>query len=743
MKQCIFLFLFFIQSSLLLVAKSRETIFAIANVKKEPDTAYFNQQIFEFKENGDWSRLSKHYFFYMHGKNNIIVNGCKAEDVGRVLAGLKVTIKMQNGKTVNTPIPMPSVVDNARVKFEEGQLKLALSDAMSGMSLNIRDQVEVSLANPLNKNDVFKSVLVINYEEGQKVKAQGDTPKNQSNDSTCSLESPYFIPSAETENHWHSIGLIGGQHPLPILEKHTGWAIVYNYSNVDPVATYKRVWGKVNAGSISNQMVADHILPGISSIEDRSELIDTVQSKIQKLKREKIKVTEKFMADGHTAKARKEAVKQLGKIDESITFLNSIINPAYSAAPTSYLPYNVVPPYSNAKHVKRFAPTVRRDLLISVSNFHPYRDSFSLAISYNDNFMDNAQLFTSAFSGLLGNKAAPAEVKADSTKDVASLHAKKVSVCSPLDKFTLLRDDLKTYYMQKFKTEQLKLEEIEKGLSYIRQRLADTLLNIPNASEQAIIKRGQELADEQKKFTATSLSDYLNMVNDAAYWFGRISHYSYFDTKKIHIRNQDEINITLNRYRDGVLMTPQYEALRTYKTSGGFKLDFSVGLFGSALMDLSYAAVTTPFLDTLRFRDASGAVRTDTMGIDSTNRYKITKDGKGNFNIGPAVLMHFYWRTGIDINVGGTVGLSINQSGQPRYLLGGSLLLGRDSRWVISYGGSFGTVKALGTGLNEGDLVKSDKLNNNQVPLIDKWSSSWFFSVSFNFAGFSLGSGNK
>ncbi|RFS19482.1 hypothetical protein DVR12_22880 [Chitinophaga silvatica] len=731
MKQSILLLLFLLQSTFLL-AKSPVKEFTRITDDTIPD---FVSRELNYDANAKWLKYNGKYYFNYSQENNITITGMPENAVPTILKGLSIVHKIGNGHSEDSIIPIPEVGRHGAV-FKEGKFAIQLSSIISAANLKENDQFEVSLINPNKTDEGFKATFI--YRTKPKVET---TPKTEN--TNCDLVAPYFIPTAQTENYWRSQGQIGtGQHPHPILEKQTGWALVYNYSNVDPVAAYKRVWGKVNTGSVAIPMAkgnTSNSISGLTNVEDKNELNEKVNSKVQELEKEKIKVTEKYMVAGHTSKARKEAVKELGKIDESISFLKSISNPAYSAAPTSYLPYNVVPPFSNAKHVKHFAPTVSRDLLISVSNFHPYRDSFSLAISYNDNFMDQAQLFTSTFAGLLGNNASSEASKTDDKDKKTTLQSAKVSECSPLEKFTVLRNDLKTYYMQKFKTEQLKLEEIERGLSFIRLRMADSVLKISNASEQAIIKRGQDLLDEQKTYTA-SLSAYLDMVNDAAYWFGKISHYSFFDTRKIRIRNQDEINITLNKYRDGVLVTPQYEALRTYKTSGGFKLDFSVGLFGSALMDLSYAAVTTPYIDTIRFRDPSGAVRTDTMGIDSTNRYKITKDGKGNFNIGPAVLMHFYWRTGIDINVGGTVGLSINQSGQPRYLLGGSLLLGRDSRWVISYGGAFGTVKALGTGLNEGDLVKSDKLNNNQVPLIDKWSSSWFFSVSFNFAGFSLGS---
>jgi len=111
------------------------------------------------------------------------------------------------------------------------------------------------------------------------------------------------------------------------------------------------------------------------------------------------------------------------------------------------------------------------------------------------------------------------------------------------------------------------------------------------------------------------------------------------------------------------------------------------------------------------------------------------------------VYSHIYWKTGSEFNVGLTFGFALDQTAAPRYLLGGSLMLGLNSRWTLSYGAAFGKVKTLASGLNEGDIVDLSNYPNSNLPTKDFMEVRGFVGISWNFTGFNIDSstakGNK
>jgi len=115
---------------------------------------------------------------------------------------------------------------------------------------------------------------------------------------------------------------------------------------------------------------------------------------------------------------------------------------------------------------------------------------------------------------------------------------------------------------------------------------------------------------------------------------------------------------------------------------GGFKADVSSGLYYSFTM-----------------RDEAYTLRPDSVLIGTSyvkgNRILRENTGKGEF--GFASFLHFYSRTGGFINVSGSIGAGLNLASdpRPRYFCGGSLLIGRDTRVVLTAGCVFGNVKRI------------------------------------------------
>lgn len=159
------------------------------------------------------------------------------------------------------------------------------------------------------------------------------------------------------------------------------------------------------------------------------------------------------------------------------------------------------------------------------------------------------------------------------------------------------------------------------------------------------------------------------------------------------------------------------------KNKAGFKLDFSTGFIGTGLRDRNYRLFT---------RNDSSA---------------IIPDDKGWFTIGFALLAHAYFRTGSRINFSLTSGFALNGSNQTvNYVLGASVPLGLEQRFIISAGLLFGKVQQLQAGYKvvpgtltidslQGSAYSNyfyKGISNTGIPMINKWDYSYFIGISYN-----------
>ena len=280
---------------------------------------------------------------------------------------------------------------------------------------------------------------------------------------------------------------------------------------------------------------------------------------------------------------------------------------------------------------------------------------------------------------------------------------------------------------------------VENAVNYIKRKMFDSL-GITEFTEAGIVKRAEEVSDLVKE-TGINLSDFFSTVRSASAWWGKVANYRIFDNKSVLVRNKDLMNIEMKRYTYGRLVTSNEEAKRTYQTSDGFKIDFSLGLFGNFIVDELYTTKSVSIgNDTAFFKHSNGVVDRDSIvSITAASRDSIIRDDRGKFNIGPAIFSHFYWRTGWDINFSATIGLAINQQALPRYLFGFSTLFGVDQRLVLSGGLACGPAKGLGAGLTEGDKIKLSDYASSSLPQRDVWRNGWFVAVSWNFVGIAVG----
>ena len=145
--------------------------------------------------------------------------------------------------------------------------------------------------------------------------------------------------------------------------------------------------------------------------------------------------------------------------------------------------------------------------------------------------------------------------------------------------------------------------------------------------------------------------------------------------------------------------------------SGGFKVDFSSGIFVSSIVDKSY--VNKPNFDS-----------------DTISGYRIVEEisGNNNFSYGLAGYMHVYWRCNKEVNIGGSLGVGIDQNTQTKIMPGICLMLGRKNRFILNAGAAIGKYKELS------NIHYTDYLYKSKVDIIysEPYKVGWYIGLSYN-----------
>jgi hypothetical protein len=215
----------------------------------------------------------------------------------------------------------------------------------------------------------------------------------------------------------------------------------------------------------------------------------------------------------------------------------------------------------------------------------------------------------------------------------------------------------------------------------------------------------------------------------------------------IRVPNEDEINIGIKTDKGTEILKE-----RKFMVSGGFKIDFSTGFFHSGISASDF--IVSP--EAFRFKETRDTILPTgqdsvmyTGAIRDTSISVIQKNEKLSFGTG--IYIHFYPRTGGAVNLGGAAGLILDNNGQVQFLLGGSLMFSAGKNRIALVGGyARGKEKRLsaenqkyyrvgGTNVfnSQNDLPKS--FTGTNPTTFDKWKSSWFIGVTFNFASVPVG----
>ncbi|BDS10442.1 esterase-like activity of phytase family protein [Aureispira anguillae] len=221
--------------------------------------------------------------------------------------------------------------------------------------------------------------------------------------------------------------------------------------------------------------------------------------------------------------------------------------------------------------------------------------------------------------------------------------------------------------------------------------------------------------------------------------------------RQITIPDEDVFKFTLKKGEGNAIKNI---LSRSFRVSGGFKIDFSAGVFLSGLSTREYVVQTHHYkYKTASFSvNSSGGIDTTYTGqLRDTSGYKIhIKDPKMNYGVG--LLSHAYFRTGLHSNFALSTGLLVNDVGV-QILVGGSLLLNiKNSRLSLTSGLVIGQRRIISPTAEPYLWDETEKdgsvydlpgevpvlYNVTDVPTFVQWNCSWFFGLTYNFSSISI-----
>lgn len=175
--------------------------------------------------------------------------------------------------------------------------------------------------------------------------------------------------------------------------------------------------------------------------------------------------------------------------------------------------------------------------------------------------------------------------------------------------------------------------------------------------------------------------------------------------------NADEVNIAIKiSPKAGVGLaagTNTYQFSQKLFVRHGWKFDFSSGLGLTNLVDAPLALKNVG---------------------DSTGAMQIVAEQKNSSNFGLAAFLHAHYRFYSPFSAGISLGVMVDESKLPRYLLGGSALLGRRQRIVLTFGAAYGKVNLLSKTQAVGDLLPS----GTTISTVARFKIGFFFGMTFN-----------
>jgi hypothetical protein len=235
-------------------------------------------------------------------------------------------------------------------------------------------------------------------------------------------------------------------------------------------------------------------------------------------------------------------------------------------------------------------------------------------------------------------------------------------------------------------------------------------------SLKAVIEIADAEVKEMKKFRDANkiheLVNNYNMINESNFTFM---------TEAIEVKS-DEVNfeIKINSDKQLPCNAPTKVLIsETYKTKGGWKIDFSSGVFFNGGND--------DFLGReLKYK----TINDSTVQIQSA-------DGGKRLLLSLGALMHIYYRTGGKVNIALSPGLSTSTAFDAlNFHLGGSAIFGRKNRIVLTGGITMREAKILDKNYQYNTNYARKDVPESPATIKVFPQVGWFVSLTYNFSKF-------
>ncbi|WP_254560830.1 hypothetical protein [Dyadobacter diqingensis] len=376
----------------------------------------------------------------------------------------------------------------------------------------------------------------------------------------------------------------------------------------------------------------------------------------------------------------------------------------------------------NKKFFLKMLPIDRVVQIVPI-NYNPYLDSIAVNVAFDDKNLESQALFSGLFTPQSGQQVKATDAKTEAKKEGDFQNAKASDRIPKLEK---LKAELLEFRNAAIIATAIDVDKLTVAVN--------KMLGEVNQKFELKISSGAEFAKAYKVKYSPVIDDEAKLVDEVAVSLDKVIRFNRASVLPVQIENADISVFNFSSFKGGK-KNGQFKY--QFFNKNGFKIDFSTGLFTTGLIDEKYTfgadtTIISPTRSYIAFWNGKETVRKDSItGYTSTNQREILRDSRDKFNIGLGVLLHAYSRWGKRINVGLSVGGIIDNQTNIKYTGGGSVLLGREQRLILTYGIALGKVNKLGNGLQEGKFVT---LSTNQAEptMLAKWASSWFFGVTYN-----------
>jgi hypothetical protein len=413
------------------------------------------------------------------------------------------------------------------------------------------------------------------------------------------------------------------------------------------------------------------------------------------------------------------------------------------------------------RDVSKIRPKARSEFYVSVKGLDTVK--YSLSAEGESFFGKGSEQFGKVLDAAIANFAGDT-AKKDSNK-LGPDKAKPPST-SKAEKWKndlLALDKVLEYFNWEFENIDFREGDYSKALANMQQGIK-SCLGIPVTDSEEDLKTTlingiKTLRDDELDPYETEL---LNLISAIEKEYkkaqGKTTHRRLFQLQ-VQIPNDDQVTLSLKSDKtDAKLIN------RTFNVKGGFKIDFSSGIFFTWLGSPDFVLARSVFQyretrDTVIVRPGgdpkdsimyTGSVKETSGNLIRQNENKIT--------YGAGFFAHGYWRSGGSVNVGMAVGLVMNNTGSILATLGPSLMFNAGSQRISLLGGiAVGKVRHLSAsstdflykpeyaGFENGRTIFANArevphfYNETEIKTYEKWDVNFFVGVSFNFASITTG----